>query len=220
MQTHETYIQAIAKLALQQPDVTPADRAALQHIKLCYGAGQSGLRGVTYYNRWGRPEATAPFVEVCAFGQENLLQLACTTIHEMGHVCAGWEAGHGKGWHDACKRLGLSGLSVGCIYTPDMVAPRLKRAIDRLKPPEDGEPVKLGSAPTPGTHKGGSEVWTGPKPCTAGVGTRGGKSRGVGSGSRLRLFECECVPPVKARVARPAFDATCNCCHAVFALKP
>jgi hypothetical protein len=36
-----------------------------------------------------------------------------------------------------------------------------------------------------------------PQPCSAGVGTRGGVSRGKGSGSRLRLrlWECACSPP-------------------------
>ena len=35
-------------------------------------------------------------------------------------------------------------------------------------------------------------------------------------GSRLRLFECECEPPVKVRVARDEFRATCDDCQASF----
>ena len=52
---------------------------------------------------------------------------------------------------------------------------------------------------------------TKPRPCSAGAGTRGGTSRGKGSGSLMRLWECACTPkPVKVRVA------TCDLCHASF----
>lgn len=37
-------------------------------------------------------------------------------------------------------------------------------------------------------------------------------------GSRLRLYECSCDPPIKVRVASKEFDATCNRCEACFML--
>lgn len=37
-------------------------------------------------------------------------------------------------------------------------------------------------------------------------------------GSRLRLWECACEKPVKARVASDNFDATCNLCESPFML--
>jgi hypothetical protein len=37
-------------------------------------------------------------------------------------------------------------------------------------------------------------------------------------GSRLRLYECSCDPPVKLRVASNKLDATCNRCGELFAL--
>jgi hypothetical protein len=37
-------------------------------------------------------------------------------------------------------------------------------------------------------------------------------------GSRLRLYECSCDPPVKVRVASNEFDATCNRCESNFTL--
>jgi hypothetical protein len=41
-----------------------------------------------------------------------------------------------------------------------------------------------------------------PRPFSAGVGTEGGRSRGKGSGSRMRLWEYACQPkPVKVRFA-------------------
>ncbi len=36
------------------------------------------------------------------------------------------------------------------------------------------------------------------------------------AGSRLRLYECACEPPVKVRVASDDFDATCNRCETLF----
>jgi len=41
----------------------------------------------------------------------------------------------------------------------------------------------------------------------------------VKKGSRLRLFECQCAPPVKVRVAHDDFDARCNVCVADFEFK-
>jgi len=52
------------------------------------------------------------------------------------------------------------------------------------------------------------------RPCGAGVGAKGGKSRGAGSGSRLRKFVCDCG--VIARVARDEFHATCSDCSTAF----
>jgi hypothetical protein len=37
-------------------------------------------------------------------------------------------------------------------------------------------------------------------------------------GSRLRLYECSCDPPIKLRVASDKLDATCNCCGELFTL--
>jgi len=48
-----------------------------------------------------------------------------------------------------------------------------------------------------------------PKPCKLGVGSHGGKSRGVGSGSRLRLYHCQCEPPVKVRAGTGDSDWAC-----------
>lgn len=54
------------------------------------------------------------------------------------------------------------------------------------------------------------------RPCPLGIGTRGGKSRGAGSGSRLRLWVCGCDEPVKVRVASDDFRATCERCASSF----
>lgn len=207
----EQYVQAVYALVLGQAGLSADTRRKLQAIKLVYGAGQAGLRGVTYYRRWqnGEPEPI-PFVEVCAFGQESRCQLAGTTVHELAHVLAGWNAGHGPEWKAACDLLGLrAAKAAGTNYHWASLQPWLREAIRALPEPIDGNPVSLGSVPM----LGGPQRL---KPCGAGVGTRGGKSRGKGSGSRLRLWQCECEPPVKARVASNSFNARCLCCESVF----
>lgn len=207
-QTHEAFIASVAAMAIARL-ADPVDIAAVGGIKLVFGAGINGVRGITYFNRWKPGETEAkPFVEIAAFTKESWVQLAGTTIHELGHVLAGWEAGHAKPWHEACERLGLRRIrAAGTSYCLAHFAPELRLAIASLAKPDDGEPVQSFSAQ-------GLKVQG--KGCQAGVGTRGGKSRGAGSGSRLRLFECECVPPVKARVARDEFQATCQCCSSTF----
>lgn len=213
MLTHEAFINTIAhnaiNLALGQGRITDEQAASLLDTKLVYGAGQSGLRGVTFFNRWQRDQP-APFVEVCAMGEESPTQLAGTTIHELGHVLAGPQAGHRKDWRLACQALGLRlARATGHQYLMAGFDPALRMAINALGTPQDGSPASLATL-LPGVKF---------KPCTAGVGTMGGKSRGAGSGSRLRLYQCSCEPPVKARVASDCFDATCNQCNHNFALQ-
>lgn len=208
--THEEYIQCVAEIAIAR--LNAEDRAKAREIKLVYGAGPNGVRGVTYFKKWSKGEEEIPFVEISAFNQSSAVQLAGTTIHELGHVLAGWEAAHGKLWKASCEALGLRRiLAAGTDYKWSMFAPDIRAAIALLPQPKDGKPknlLSLAGAPV-GAHKAF-------KGCQAGWGTKGGKSRGTGSGSRLHLFECECVPVVKVRKAGTEFDATCNCCQGLF----
>lgn len=211
--THEQFVHAVADIACSR--LSSADQCKCKAVKLAYGAGPAGVRGVTYYDKWGKADTKAPFVEISAFNQSSLIQLAGTTIHELGHVLAGWDAGHGPEWKAACEKLGLRGIrAAGTDYKFAMFTKDIRSAIASLPKPNDGEPVGLFGS-IGGVHKIGLKK-AGPKPCTAAIGTRGGKSRGVGSGSRLRLFQCECTPPIKVRVARDEFDCTCNTCNTVF----
>jgi len=206
--THEEFVTAVAAAAASK--LSSDEQAKVAAIKLCYGAGPDGTRGVTYFQRWKSGSTDAiPFVAINAIHQESIVQLAGTTVHELGHVLAGMGAGHGKDWHMACDRLGLRRIkAAGTAYSWAHFEPALRDTIIRLPRPVDGAPVASLTMPN------GRPLMI--KPCSAGVGTRGGKSRGQGSGSRLKLWECGCTPPMKVRVARPDFDATCNCCDSPF----
>lgn len=206
MSTHEQFVQAVAAIAAAK--LSSEEQAHVASIKLTYGAGPDGTRGVTYFARWNKTQGAVPFVAINALHQESVVQLAGTTLHELGHVLAGFGAGHGKDWTMACDRLGLRRVrAAGTAYSWAHFAPDVREAIIRLPRPVDGTPLPL-VLPNGGTFK--------LKPCSAGVGTRGGKSHGKGSGSRLKLWTCECNPPMKVRVARADFDADCNCCGTTF----
>src|SRR5689334_15685833 len=95
--THEAFIHAVREIVAARANAE--DAAKIRRTKLAYGFGQPGLRGVTIYSRWANghgPQDADPFVEICAAGEESIVQLAGTTIHELAHVVAGWDAGHGK----------------------------------------------------------------------------------------------------------------------------
>lgn len=158
----------------------------LNKVKVVYGIGhQQGLRGVTYFNKWKNGEDQVDLVEVCAFGQSDWTQVAGTTIHELAHVIAGPMAGHGKEWKDACKELGLRvPKAVGHTYRLSGFEPKIRQAITATALPTDGTPMSIAS------QLGILGMLPKEKPCSVGIGTRGGTSRGIGSGSRLKKCEC------------------------------
>lgn len=207
--THESYIHNVRNLALSRLS-DEGEKKALEEAKLVYGCGDSGLRGVTHFNAWknGSPEAHA-LAEICAFGESDPVQLAGTTIHELAHILAGHGAGHGPKWKAACAKLGLRFCkAAGTKYTPACFCADVRLGLATLPKPTDGKPLaRLGGIDIPGLP-------ILPRPCSHGIGSRGGKSRGKGSGSRLRKWVCGCG--VIARVARENFKATCNECGTDF----
>jgi hypothetical protein len=203
---HEMYLSAVADIAASR--LSSTDAAAVKAIKLCYGAGPAGVRGVTYYSKWKNASGVVPFVEISAFNQESIVQVAGTVLHELAHVIAPIGAGHGRPWKEACSKVGLRRVkAAGTNYVWANFAPDVRERVLALPVPRDGAPHGL-ILPA-GMH---ARL----RSCGAGIGIRGGKSRGVGSGSRLRLWECACLPPVKVRVAKDNFAATCDCCGAHF----
>lgn len=225
MITHESYIAKIAELAIARLD-NPEERQALRAIKLTYGAGPDGVRGITYYKRWTATgsQEPVPFVGINGMCQESPVQLAGTTIHELGHVLAPIGAGHDKQWHNACAKLGLVNLqAAGTAYDFDKhFDPKLAKAIQKLKTPDDGQPVcQLGNLAGQPAMPGSFGAYLKLKPCTAGYGTRGGKSRGAGSGSRLLKYACDGIghaPTIVRASAGANLNATCNHCQTLFHL--
>lgn len=213
---HEEFIQGIRGLVLKR-DIGLELRDKLATCKLTYGVGERGLRGVTYYAAWGKKDCKpVELVGVCATGEESIVQLAGTTIHELAHVAAGSGAGHGISWKDSCKLLGLVECqAAGQGYLPEHFEPSLWAEIVRLGGPIDGNPLlsKVDGLPFVGVPTGKY------KPCPLGIGTRGGQSRGKGSGSRMRLYHCQCQPAVKVRVASDEFGAKCDHCLAPFEIQ-
>lgn len=208
--THEQFVHEVAALGVSL--LSQDDKAKAANTKLTYGAGQAGTRGITYFNRWlNDKNEQAHFVEICANGESSPVQLAGTTLHELGHVVAGWEAGHKKEWHCACEKLGLRAIkAAGTSYNMAMIDPRIRASVAALI-------ARLNDGRPNGSMHG--QPVAKPKPCSAGIGTNGGKSRGVGSGSRLRKWVCQCQPkPVIARVSSDEFDATCGKCNAAFVM--
>lgn len=226
LQTHEALIQAVYDLALRLPTLTKADRDLLKGIKLTYGAGPDGARGVTYYKLWaGKPtrkgeQATAiPFVAICATGQSDHIQVIGTTLHELGHVIAGWKAAHGPDWRAACARLGLVNVkAAGTEYSPENFSTEsgFRAALLKLPKPNDGQPLAPIKGPGIDPLSGLAGILGGLKlkPCGAGIGARGGKSRGKGSGSRLLKYSCGCT--IVRASAGADFKAICSKCKQPF----
>lgn len=210
--THEQYIHAVRDIVL--PRLNAEDRKKIWEAKLVYGAGARGRRGSCFYDGWQRTEGTA-LIEVSAFGEESKVQLAGTTLHELGHCLAGYPAGHGPSWKRACCALGLvrCGAASQANDAKDF-APEVWARLILLPDPSDGVPVLRAKASPRPTAVGGNLA-----PCPLGIGTQGGESRGPGSGSRLRLYMCECAErPNRVRIARDDFHARCLDCGSDFQL--
>lgn len=218
--THESYIQAVRALAIARIE-EGSELRRLVEAKVVYGVGAiRGTRGVTFYAAWKDGE-TKDFIEVCASGEESALQIAGTTIHELAHVLAGPGTGHGKAWKAAAARLGLEVVQAGGqAYEEAHFDRALWKAISELDAPTDGAPL-FRDAHLGAGQNAGLPVAPKIRRCPMGTGTRGGKSRGTGSGSRLRLWICECkkedgTPAVKVRIASDSFAAHCDTCGAAF----
>lgn len=222
--TTERFIHAVRDIVIAaaraEGAIDDAMLTRLAHAKLLYGIGDGSYRGVCHYGAWQNGIGNVDVVEIAASAQESWVQLAGTTIHELGHVLAGLGSGHGNEWKDAAVSLGfkIRPAAAGQVYSLAMFAPSIRHAIYALA-------AKIGDgSPAFGTYGKGAAIGLGftmvkPRPCSAGIGTKGGTSRGKGSGSRLRLWECGCERPVKVRIASDNFRAHCDECGEAFTRK-
>lgn len=221
--THEQFIHGVREIvladALAAGRITPEQAERLAHVKLVYGIGDGTYRGICHYEAWENGHGKIEAIEIAAIAEESWVQLAGTTIHEMGHALAGHMAGHSVDWKDSTVQLGFTKRpeAAGQRYVLALFRPAIRHQIAELAATlADGSPTFARGASWLGILIGQL------KPCSAGVGTKGGKSRGKGSGSRLRLYECQCFEhdgrpgPYKVRIASDTFHATCEKCGAVF----
>jgi len=218
--THDAYIADVARLACRHPGSTEPDRIAISKVRLAYGDGEAGVMGVTRFNLWKGPDGERQhWCAVCATCQpEGSFLLAETVLHELGHAIAGQLGAHGPLWKAACERLGLADAKATYAHGDKPVFSAWMAAqLAKLKEPTEGRPDRaagpvLGPPLPPGALP--------PiRPCGAGVGTKGGKSRGPGSGTRNALHVCGgCKPPVKVRaaVSKRPLSATCDHCKTSF----
>lgn len=181
--THEQYIHAVREIVISRLNDEDERRRALA-AKLVYGSGSYGLRGTCYFESWEDGQK-CDLIEVCAFGEESSVQLAGTTIHELAHAVAGYAAGHGSAWKTAASKMGLiRANAAGQNYQPTHFDKLVWSRIEGLPLPSDGQPAFYKQDLTRAT------TTTAARPCAAAVGTRGGSSRGPGSGSRLIKAMC------------------------------
>lgn len=214
--TTERYLHAVRDVVIARATargtITATQADQLAHVKLLYGVGDGTYRGITAFQAWENGVVRVDVIEIAATGQESWIQLAGTVIHELGHVLAGAVAGHSGEWKEAAVALGfgIRPAAAGQVYSLSMIDPVVRFAVHTLAQQiGDGRPefrtrMRLGTTATT------------PRPCSAGIGTKGGKSRGKGSGSRMRLWECACPRPVKVRVASDSFAAHCDECGTAF----
>jgi len=199
---HHSYINAVHKIVISH--AAPELHQQLTDIKLAYGMGDQTMRGVTYFGRWQNGTVDPiPFVEVCASGEESLVQIAGTILHELAHVVVGEAEGHSPIWKQACKALGLRRpYGGGQQYLRASFVPSFRDALTALGTFDDGTPL--------------CHPHFKPRQCSLGIGRLGGKSRGLGSGSRLRKWICDCEPPVIIRASRDDLACHCDHCGAAF----
>jgi len=218
--THDAYIADVARLACRHPGASEDDRNAIRQVRLAYGDGQAGVMGITRFNLWKGPDGQRRhWCAVCATCQpEGSYLIAETVLHELGHAIAGPMGAHGPIWRSACERLGLIDAKATYAHGDKPVFSAWMAAqLAKLKEPTEGRPAHTVSGNAIGPP--GSPALPPIRPCGAGIGTKGGKSRGPGSGTRNALHVCGgCKPPVKVRAAiskRP-LSATCDHCKTSF----
>lgn len=217
--THEQFVQGVRDIVAAFTS-DAAVRTKILGIKLTYGAAER-TRGTTYFNQWHSTAkgARVDFACISAWGQVSVIQLAGTTIHELAHVVAGSKAGHGKDWLTAAESLGLRRIkAAGTAYSWANFTPSIREAIYNLGEPTDGVPTFQrdpgDDAAAAGAATGGKYALYRAIACSHGWGSRGGKSRGAGSGSRMRKYVCECGQIIRA--ATEALQATHNACGSAF----
>ena len=177
--THEDYLVAVATAVCEQ---YPATAALLSEVELVFGTGPR-RRGLGMRHRvWlgGEADEPLPLVEIAAIGGLSPAATCHVVLHELAHVLApGF--GHGREWRYAARQVGLlnprAAPEAGELADWSAISPAIRGALQAISEPTERAPAEFYAD----WHR---------RPCGAGYGTRGGTSRGEGSGSRYLKVMC------------------------------
>jgi hypothetical protein len=212
MQTHESFINRIREVVLNnaKDNLSKTQIEIIKSVKLCYGGTDGNIRGITVFDNWQKGKDSAPLICINPICQSSYIQIFGTVIHELSHAIIPFEHGHDKVWKEACGLLGLvDAKAAGQDYQQSCIEPSLFKKLNKIAKPTDGLPnnkPRLNAKTNKFT----------PAPCSHGQGSRGGKSRGKGSGSRMKKYICICEPPIIIRHAGDDLDCRCNVCKENF----
>ena len=178
--THEDYLAAIATAVCEQ---YPATAAALGEVQLAFGTGPRRRTVGALHRVWsvGMAHEPMPLVEIAAIGGLAPAETCHVVLHELAHVLApGF--GHGREWRYAARQVGLMNPRAwpdeGELAAWTAISPALRAKLQAIPEPTEPAPADF------------SEDWD-RRPCGAGYGSRGGTSRGAGSGSRYMKVVCQ-----------------------------
>ena len=178
--THEDYLAAVATAVCEQ---FPATAAAFGEVQLAFGTGSRRRTVGAQHRVWsvGTAHEPLPLVEIAAIGALAPAATCHVVLHELAHVLA-QGFGHGRVWRYAARQVGLlnprAWPDAGELAAWTAIAPVLRAKLQRIPEPTEPAPADF------------SEDWD-RRPCGAGYGSRGGTSRGAGSGSRYLKVVCQ-----------------------------
>ena len=173
----------MAAIAAAVCDQFPTTANALNQVHLVFGSGPRRRDLPTLHRAWGGGEAVdpLPLVEIAAIGGLSPPETCHVVLHELAHILAPG-MGHGKVWRHAARQVGLvrprAAPDAGELADWNAISPALCTVLQAIPVPTEPAPA---------------EYWYDwqRRPCGAGYGTRGGSSRGEGSGSRYLKATCQ-----------------------------
>ena len=177
--THEDYLAAVTAVVCGQ---NPALAEALSEVRLVFGSGPRRRALDPLHRVWNGGEAVEPLplVEIAAIGGLAPAETCHVVLHELAHVLAPG-CGHGKEWRYAARQVGLlrprARPDIGELADWSAISAAIRPALQALPEPTERAPAEYFSD----WHRRG---------CSAGYGTRGGRSRGEGAGSRYLKVMC------------------------------